>query len=50
MMAMGRFFQTGKYVADTRLQEELFGPIPKVEDAARQTLADLGFLPATTQR
>lgn len=46
MMAMTRFFQTGKYVADTRLQAELFGPVPKVEEAARQTLTDLGLLPA----
>jgi uncharacterized protein YbjT (DUF2867 family) len=47
MMAMGRFFQTGKYVADTRLQSELFPPVPKVEEAARQMLADLGLLPST---
>lgn len=44
MMAMFRFFQTGKYVADTRLQAELFGPVPKVEDAARQMLVSLGLL------
>jgi uncharacterized protein YbjT (DUF2867 family) len=46
MLEMTRFFQTGKYVADTRLQGELFGPIPKVEEAARQMLVDLGLLPA----
>jgi len=46
MMAMGRFFETGRYIADTRVQAELFGPVPKVEEAARQTLVDLGFLPA----
>ena len=46
MVEMTRFFQTGKYVADTRLQAELFGPVPKVEDAARQMLADLGLLPS----
>ncbi len=45
MMAMFRFFQTGKYVADTRRQAELFGPVPKVEDAARRMLAGLGLLP-----
>jgi uncharacterized protein YbjT (DUF2867 family) len=45
MIEMTRFFQTGKYVADTRLQGELFGPVPKVEDAARRMLADLGVLP-----
>ena len=46
MMAMFRFFQTGKYVADTRRQAELFGPIPKIEDAARQMLNGLGLLPS----
>ncbi|HTT72752.1 MAG TPA: SDR family oxidoreductase [Thermoplasmata archaeon] len=46
MNAMVRFFQTGKYVADTRVQAELFGPVPKVEDAARRLLVDLGLLPA----
>ncbi len=45
MIEMTRFFQTGKYVANTRVQEELFGPVPKVEDAARQMLTDLGLLP-----
>jgi uncharacterized protein YbjT (DUF2867 family) len=45
MMSMSRFFQTGKYVADTRTQGELFGPVPRVEEAARQTLNDLGLLP-----
>ncbi len=46
MMAMFRFFQTGKYVADTRRQAELFGPVPKVEDGARQMLTGLGLLPS----
>lgn len=46
MMAMFRFFMTGKYVADTRRQAELFGPVPKIEDAARQMLAKLGLLPS----
>ncbi len=44
LIAMFRFFQTGKYVADTRRQAELFGPVPKVEDAARQMLSGLGLL------
>jgi uncharacterized protein YbjT (DUF2867 family) len=44
MVEMTRFFQSGKYVADTRLQADLFGPVPNVEDAARQLLADLGLL------
>ncbi|HKZ64195.1 MAG TPA: NmrA family NAD(P)-binding protein [Thermoplasmata archaeon] len=42
MGAMGRFFETGKYVADTRVQAELFGPVPTVEDTARRMLADIG--------
>ena len=45
MMAMFRFFQTGKYVADTRRQAEFFGPVPRVEDAARAMLSGLGLLP-----
>ena len=45
MVAMFRFFQTGKYVADTRRQAELFGPVPKVEEAAREMLAGLGLFP-----
>jgi len=45
ILEMVRFFQTGKYVANTRVQGELFGPIPKVEDAARQMLTDLDLLP-----
>jgi uncharacterized protein YbjT (DUF2867 family) len=45
MTDMIRFFQTGKYVADTRRQAELFGPVPQVEVAARQMLVDLGLLP-----
>ena len=49
MMSMVQFFQTGQYVADTRLQGQLFGPIPRVEEAARRMLADLGFLPAGSQ-
>lgn len=44
LTAMFRFFQTGKYVADTRRQAELFGPVPKVEDAAREMLVGLGLL------
>jgi uncharacterized protein YbjT (DUF2867 family) len=45
MMAMFRFFQTGKYVADTRRQAELFGPVPKVEESVRSLLAEIGLLP-----
>ena len=44
MMAMFRYFQTGKYVADTRLQGELFAPVPSIEASARKMLADFGLL------
>lgn len=43
MQAMGRYFETGKYVANTRVQAELFGPVPTIEDTARRLLADLGI-------
>jgi uncharacterized protein YbjT (DUF2867 family) len=45
MMAMGRYFETGKYVADTEIQAELFGPVPTIEDTARRMLADLDLEP-----
>ena len=45
LMAMGRYFETGKYVADTSVQAELFGPVPAVEDAARRLLLESGLLP-----
>ncbi|HEV2166152.1 MAG TPA: SDR family oxidoreductase [Thermoplasmata archaeon] len=45
MGSMVRFFQTGRYVADTRRQAELFGPVPSVEEAARRMLAELGLRP-----
>lgn len=35
MAAMFRWFETGRYVADPRRQEQLFGPVP----AAEETLA-----------
>ncbi|MEU5154123.1 SDR family oxidoreductase [Glycomyces sp. NPDC021274] len=33
MAAMFRWFDTGRYVADTRRQEQLFGPAPRAEEA-----------------
>jgi len=39
MGAMGRFFETGKYVADTRVQAELFGPVPRHETLKPEALA-----------
>lgn len=47
MMAMFQHFQTGKYVADTHLQGELFGPIPRIEDSARKMLEGFGLLPGS---
>jgi uncharacterized protein YbjT (DUF2867 family) len=48
MSAMVEFFQSGKYVADTRVQSELFGPVPKIEEEARQMLTEFGLLPSRT--
>lgn len=48
LSAMVEFFQTGKYVANTRVQSELFGPVPKIEEEARQMLAEFGLLPTGT--
>jgi len=45
MTAMGRYFATGKYVADTRVQAGLFGPVPTIEDTARRALVDLNLQP-----
>ncbi|MEH0474905.1 SDR family oxidoreductase [Streptomyces sp. B21-097] len=33
LAAMFRWFETGRYVADPRRQEQLFGPVPMAEDA-----------------
>jgi uncharacterized protein YbjT (DUF2867 family) len=41
--AMFAFFATGQYVADTRVQAELFGPVPRVEDAARKLVSEAGL-------
>ena len=48
MMSTGRYFETGKYVADTRVQAELFGPVPTIEDTAHRMLADLDLAPQAT--
>jgi hypothetical protein len=38
MTAMFAWFDTGRYVADPRRQQKLFGPVPTAEDAlARYT-------------
>jgi NAD(P)-dependent dehydrogenase (short-subunit alcohol dehydrogenase family) len=40
--AMIDWFQTGKYVADTTRQQEVFGPPPTAEDAVARLLTGLG--------
>lgn len=40
MRAMMEYFATGKYVADTRLQAELFPPVPTMEDTVRRAVAE----------
>ncbi|TDC76724.1 SDR family oxidoreductase [Streptomyces hainanensis] len=41
MAAMFRWFDGGRYVADTRRQSELFGPPPTAEDAVARLTAEL---------
>lgn len=45
MMAMMTYFATGKYVADTSRQAEVFGTPPRAEDAVDRLLGQLGHLP-----
>jgi uncharacterized protein YbjT (DUF2867 family) len=45
-VAMGRYFETGRYVANTKLQRELFGVVPTLEATARKALADVVTLAA----
>ena len=45
--AMVEYFGTGRYVADSRRQGEVFGPVPTAEDAVRRRLAAAGLLVAT---
>jgi len=42
LMAMFHYFQSGRYVADTRRQAEVFGPVPVAEETIRRRLAALG--------
>lgn len=42
MTAMLDYFGTGKYVADTKLQAEFFGPVPTVEDSVRRLMREAG--------
>ncbi len=40
MRAMVEYFATGKYVADTGAQAELFPPVPTIEDVVRRVVAE----------
>ena len=42
MSAMLAWFGTGKYVADTTRQQEVFGPVPTAEDALSRFITNLG--------
>jgi uncharacterized protein YbjT (DUF2867 family) len=42
MAAMFGWFDRGRYVADTRRQEQLFGPVPTAEDALARLTDELG--------
>lgn len=42
LAAMISWFQTGRYVADTTRQREVFGAPPTAEDAVRRLIASLG--------
>ena len=45
LVAMFEYFRSGRYVADTRRQAEVFGSVPVAEDTMRRRLAALGHLP-----
>lgn len=45
LAAMVEWFGTGRYVADTRRQGEVFGPVPTAEGAVRRRLAAAGLSP-----
>ena len=42
MAAMFGWFDRGRYVADTRRQEQMFGPVPTAEDALARLTDELG--------
>jgi uncharacterized protein YbjT (DUF2867 family) len=42
MGAMAAWFQSGRYVADTTRQREVFGPVPTAEDAIARLVVSLG--------
>ncbi|MFJ7949603.1 SDR family oxidoreductase [Streptomyces sp. NPDC096354] len=45
MAAMFRWFDTGRYVADTTRQAQLFGPVPTAEDAIARLTSELSAPP-----
>jgi uncharacterized protein YbjT (DUF2867 family) len=47
LVAMFKYFRSGRYVADTRRQAEVFGSVPIAEEAMRRRLAAL--VPATSR-
>lgn len=42
MAAMAGWFQSGRYVADTTRQREIFGAVPTAEDAIARLVTSLG--------
>jgi uncharacterized protein YbjT (DUF2867 family) len=42
MVSMFSWFQTGRYVADTTLQREVFGSVPTAEDTIARLMTSLG--------
>jgi len=44
LVAMFEYFRSGRYVADTQRQAEVFGSVPVAEDAIRRRLAALGHV------
>lgn len=48
LAAMVDWFATGRYVADTRRQGEVFGPVPTAENAVRRRLVAAGLSPKGT--
>lgn len=42
--AMAAWFQSGRYVADTTRQREVFGAVPTAEDAIARPVTSLGHL------
>ncbi|MPY68368.1 SDR family oxidoreductase [Deinococcus sp. SDU3-2] len=47
---MFEFIATGRFVADTSRQLELFGPVPSLEEALTQWLSEVGLRPIQTVR